>query len=168
MLAGLRAGAMGVPFLPVRGILGSDHFKVQPRFKVITCPFTGQQVTVVGAINPDFTVIHAFKADKEGNVLAERLSDVDFAVRAADKAIATVEEVVEPGELKEDGRSRLLSWINFYAIVLAPGGAAPTACPGYYDIDRPAMRRYQEMAGGARALPAYEEAEVFGPAKGGG
>jgi len=158
---------MGVPFLPVRGILQSDHFKVQPRFKEMTCPFTGQKVTAVEAINPDFTVIHAYKADLDGNVLMERLSDVDFAVKAAAKAIATVEEIVEPGALKEDGRSRLLSWINFHAIIHVPGGAAPTACPGYYDIDRQQMRHYQIMAGKADASLAYADAEVFGTAQGG-
>lgn len=146
---------MGIPFMPVRGILGSDYLKVQPRFKVIDDPFSGRQVVAVGAINPDFTLIHAFMADTRGNVLIERRSDVDTALGAATVAMATVEEVVEPGQLVEDSDKRLVSWINFHYLIHAPGGARPTACPGYYAIDEAEMKRYLQIAKDPKAFEAY-------------
>ncbi|RJX32554.1 MAG: hypothetical protein C4525_10765 [Desulfarculus sp.] len=146
---------MGIPFMPVRGILGSDYLQVQPRFKTTTCPFSGRQVVAVAAINPDFAVIHAFQADTQGNVLIERLSDVDLALRAATVAMATVEEVVEPSQLQEDKQRRLLSWVNFHYIIHAPGGARPTACPGYYGLDGPELRRYLAAARDPGSFRAY-------------
>lgn len=155
---------MGIPFIPVRGILGSDYLRVQPRFKTITCPFSGREVVAVQAINPDFTVIHAFQADTRGNVLIERLSDVDLAVRAATVAMATVEEIVEPGQLVETPQRRLLSWINFHYLIHAPHGAHPTACPGYYGVDEQAMRHYLHQARDPESFQAYL-GEAQGPAE---
>ncbi len=156
---------MGIPFMPVRGILGSDYLKVQPRFKVIDDPFSGRKIVAVGAINPDFTLIHAFKADTRGNVLIERRSDVDVALRAATVAMATVEEIVEPDELKEDADKRLMSWINFHYLIHAPGGARPTACPGYYGIDEAEMKRYMQTAKDPAAFEAYVAQQAAGPAE---
>jgi glutaconate CoA-transferase, subunit A len=146
---------MGIPFMPVRGILGSDYLKVQPRFKVIDDPFSGHQVVAVGAINPDFTLIHAVMADTRGNVLIERRSDVDVALGAAQVAMATVEEVVEAGQLVEDSERRLMSWINFHYLIHAPGGARPTACPGYYAIDEAEIKHYLQTAKDPKAFEAY-------------
>nr|HID59702.1 hypothetical protein [Desulfobacterales bacterium] len=152
---------MGIPFIPVRGILGSDYLRVQPRFKVIRCPFSGHQTVVVEAITPDVSVIHALKADERGNVLIERHSDVDLAVKAAKKAIATVEEVVKEGELVGDEKTRLISWINFYAIVHVPFGAHPVSCPGYYCIDRDHMTRYVKMAADEELFRTYLKNYIY-------
>lgn len=155
---------MGIPFMPVRGILGSDYLKVQPRFKVIRCPFTGNEIAVVQAINPDYTVIHASKADSKGNVLIQRQSDVDLAVEASKVAIATVEEIVEEGELFPDENSRLMSWINFHVIVHTPYGAHPTGCQGHYPVDSEHVKKYIKMAANKEMFENYLQKYVFSPA----
>lgn len=155
---------MGIPFIPVRGILGSDLLRVQPRLKVITCPFSGHEVVAVEAIRPDVAVVHAYAADSKGNVCIHKHSDVDLAVRAAHLAIATVEEVVEEGRLTLTPNSRILSWINFHAIVPMTSGAHPTGCPGRYDIDESHVRTYLRMAQGDEGFEAYLRKYVSGPA----
>lgn len=147
--------------MPVRGILGTDYLRVQPHFQVIKCPFSGHDIVAVEAITPDFTVVHGFKADKRGNVLVERNSDVDFAVKAARTAIVTVEEVVD--ELVPDRRSRLMSWIDFHYIIHAPLGAHPVGCPGYYDLDGAHLKKYVEMASTDELFHAYLEDYVYRP-----
>lgn len=153
---------MGIPFIPVRGILGSDLLRVQPRFKVITCPFSGHEVVAVEAIRPDVAILHAFAADLKGNVRIHKHSDIDLAVAAATLAIATVEELVEEGQLVPDRTSRILSWINFHAIVHVPSGAHPTGCPGRYDIDGAHVSTYLRMAAGDGGFEAYLKKYVSG------
>ncbi len=150
--------------MPVRGILGSDYLKVQPRFKVIRCPFTGHEIAVVEAIKPDYTVIHASKADSKGNVLIQKQSDVDMAVEASKVAIATVEEIVEEGKLSPDEHSRSMSWINFHVIVHAPNGAHPTGCQGYYPVDSEHVKRYVKMSASKELFENYLQKYVFSPA----
>ena len=152
---------MGIPFIPVRGILGSHYFSIQPRFKVMKCPFSGHEVVVVEAIVPDYTVIHAFKADSKGNVLIDKHSDVDLAVQAAKVAIATVEEIVGEGKLVPDKKSRLMSRMNFYAIVPVPFDAHPTGCPGYYSLDRDHLKQYVKMADNKKSFKSYLKKYVY-------
>jgi len=152
---------MGIPFIPVRGILGSDYLSIQPRFKVMKCPFTGHEVVVVEAIMPDYTVIHAYRADSKGNVLIDKYSDVDLAVQAAKVAIATVEEIVPEGKLVPDKKSRLMSWINFHAIVHVPFGSHPAACPGYYSLDKDHLKQYVKMAGNKEHFKSYLKKYVY-------
>jgi glutaconate CoA-transferase subunit A len=152
---------MGIPFIPVRGILGSDYLSIQPRFKVMKCPFSGHEVVLVEAIVPDYTVIHAFKADSKGNVLIDKHSDVDLAVQAANVAIATVEEIVGEGDLVPDKKSRLMSWMNFHAIVHAPFGAHPAGCPSYYGLDRDHLKEYVKLAGNKKHFKSYLKKYVY-------
>jgi len=152
---------MGIPFIPVRGILGSDYLSIQPRFKAMKCPFTSHEVVVVEAIVPDYAVIHAYRADSKGNVLIDKHSDVDLAVQAAKVTIATVEEIVTEGALIPDKNSRLMSWINFHVIVHVPFGAHPAGCPGYYSLDRDHLKQYAKMAGNRRYFKSYLKKYVY-------
>ena len=152
---------MGIPFIPVRGILGSDYLSIQPRFKVMRCPFTDNEVVAVEAIVPDYTVIHAYRADSKGNILMDKHSDVDLGVQAAKIAIATVEEIVSEGELIPDRKSRLMSWINFHAIVHVPFGAHPAGCSGYYNLDRDHLQKYVKMAVSKKYFKSYLKRYVY-------
>jgi glutaconate CoA-transferase subunit A len=91
---------MGVPFLPVRGILGSVYLQVNPRFRVISEPFSGEDLVVVQPLTPDVTLVHAGAGDSQGNILIPRLSDWHLAITASRRVIATVEERVA-GPLKD-------------------------------------------------------------------
>lgn len=136
---------MGAPFLPVRGILGSIYPEVNPDFKVIPDPFSGEDVVVVKALKPDVTLVHGSKGDESGNILIPRLADWPLAIRASRTVIATVEERVA-GPLQEEADWRLVPAIHFRALVHNPGGAAPTSYPGYYDLDEEQMALYLKNA----------------------
>ena len=102
----LQAGGMGVPFLPVRGILGSAYLAVNPRFRVMADPFSGEELVAVQALTPDVTLIHGAQGDSQGNILIPRVSDWRLAVTASVKVIATVEErVAGPYRTSRSGAS---------------------------------------------------------------
>jgi glutaconate CoA-transferase subunit A len=147
-VAGLRAAGSGVPFLPIRGAIGSD---IVPELglKPVTCPYTGEELLAAPAIRPDVAVIHAEVADAQGNVAApstrDFLYDADAALaRAADRVVVTAERIVGTEELR--GGDALLFSFEVDAVVHAPRGAWPTAVPGLYGADVEAVRAYLAAA----------------------
>src|SRR5499425_2236856 len=96
MAARYQAGASGLPFAVMRGYVGSDLPKVNPKIKSVICPFTGEELAATPALNPDVTIIHAQKADRGGNVLIYGIIGIQKeAALAARKVIVTVEEIVD-------------------------------------------------------------------------
>ena len=153
---------MGVPFLPVRGILGSAYLAVNPRFRVITDPFSGEELVVVQALSPDVTLVHGGQGDDQGNILIPRVSDWRLAVTASVKVIATVEERVA-GPLQDRPEWRLIPAIWLTALVHCPGGAAPTGYPGYYPQDQAHLALYLESTRKAAAFAHYLQDQVLKP-----
>ncbi len=154
---------MGVPFLPVRGILGSAYLAVNPRFRVMTDPFSGEELVAVQALTPDVTLIHGARGDSQGNILIPRVSDWRLAVTASRKVIATVEERVA-GLLTDQPEWRLIPAIWLTALVHCPGGAAPTGYPGYYPQDEAHISLYLESTRQAGAFDRYLQDHVWGSA----
>jgi glutaconate CoA-transferase subunit A len=135
MAAAYDAGAANVPFAVLRGYVGTDLARVNNQVQFIRCPFTGEQLTAVPAIRPDVSVIHAQKADGEGNVLIEGIVGVQKqAVLAAKRALVTVEEVVEEFGARSPNAIILPSW-TVTAICVVPRGAHPSYAHGYYARD---------------------------------
>jgi glutaconate CoA-transferase subunit A len=129
------AGAANVPFAVLRGYVGTDLARVNNQVQFIRCPFTGEQLAAVPAIRPDVSVIHAQKADAEGNVLLEGIVGVQKqAVLAAKRALVTVEEVVEDFGARSPNAIILPSW-TVTAICVVPRGAHPSYAHGYYKRD---------------------------------
>jgi glutaconate CoA-transferase subunit A len=130
-----EAGAAGLPCAFFRGYRGTDLPRVNPNIKFVACPFTGEELAAIPSIRPDVAIIHAQKADREGNVLIEGIVGVQKeAVLAARRSIVTVEEIVDDLELKSLNAVVLPSW-TVSAVVAAPGGARPSYAHGYYDRD---------------------------------
>jgi glutaconate CoA-transferase subunit A len=130
-----EAGAAGMPCAFFRGYLGTDMPRVNANVRFVTCPFTGEQLASIPAIRPDVTIIHAQKADREGNVLIEGITGVQKeAVLAARRAIATVVEVVDSLALGSPNCVVLPGW-TLSAVVVAPRGAHPSYAHGYYPRD---------------------------------
>jgi glutaconate CoA-transferase subunit A len=126
------AGAAGLPCAIFRGYRGSDIPAVNDSIRFIDCPFTGEQLACVPALRPDVSIIHAQKADRDGNVLLEGILGVQKeAVLAARNAFATVEEIVEDFGARSPNAVILPAW-TLRAVVAAPGGAAPSYAHGYY------------------------------------
>src|SRR5438128_4535013 len=127
-----EAGAAGLPCAIFRGYIGVDLPKVNPNIRHVTCPFTGDVLAAVPALRPDVAVIHAQKADREGNVLLEGIVGVQKeAVLAARRSIVTVEEVVEDFGPRSPKAVILPAW-TVSAIAHVPGGAYPSYAHGYY------------------------------------
>lgn len=114
---------MGVPFLPVRGILASVYLEVNANFRVIPDPFSGEDLVVVKALTPEVTLVHGSKGDDLGNLLIPRVADWPLAIRASRVVIATVEERV-PGPLQEEADLSLIPAIHLSALVPCPGRGA--------------------------------------------
>ena len=130
-----EAGAAGMPCAFFRGYRGKDLPRVNPNIKFVACPFTGEELAAIPSIRPDVAIIHAQKADREGNVLIEGIVGVQKeAVLAARRSIVTVEEIVDDLELKSPNAVVLPSW-TVSAVVAAPGGARPSYAHGYYARD---------------------------------
>jgi glutaconate CoA-transferase subunit A len=128
------AGASGLPFAVLRGYVGTDLAAQTRSIRTVTCPFTGEVLTAVAALNPDVTIVHAQRADRAGNVQMWGIIGVQKeAVLAAQRVIVTVEEVVDKLE-QVPGAVFLPSWV-VTAVAAVPRGAHPSYAQGYYDRD---------------------------------
>lgn len=137
---GLRATLAGVGFMPARAWLGTDLPKLRPDIKKVIDPYHGEELIAFPAIKPDVAVIHALKADQQGNVLIgdNRAGDEELAI-ASEVVIVTTEELTQ--ELaKADLPAPLVD-----VVVLAPGGAKPTSCHPLYPIDGEIILSYVEQ-----------------------
>jgi glutaconate CoA-transferase subunit A len=127
-----EAGAANLPFAVFRGYKGADLAKVNPSIRSVTCPYTGEVLATVPAIRPDVAIIHALRADREGNVLLEGIVGVQKeAVLAAKRSVVTVEEVVDDFGAIPRNTVILPSW-TVSAVAEVPGGAFPSYAHGYY------------------------------------
>src|SRR5262245_48892166 len=124
------AGASGLPFAVLRGYAGTDLPHHTSTIAPITCPFTGEVLTAVPALNPDVTVIHAQRADRRGNVQLWGITGVQKeAVLAARRSLVTVEEVVDRLDPRPD--AIVLPWWVVTAVAVVPRGAHPSYALGY-------------------------------------
>lgn len=138
------AGASGLPFAVLRGYTGTDLPAQTDTIKPITCPFTGERLTAVPALNPDVTIVHAQRADRAGNVQMWGITGVQKeAVLAAKRSLVTVEEVVDELEPRP-GAVVLPAWV-VTAVAEVPGGAKPSYAAGYYERDNSAYQAWDEV-----------------------
>ena len=140
------AGASGLPCAIFRGYQGVDLPAVNPNIRFLSCPFTGESLACVPALRPGVAIIHAQKADREGNVLLEGIIGVQKeAVLAARRSLATVEEVVDDFGPRSPNAVILPSWV-VSAVALAPGGARPSYAHGYYSRDNSFYAAWDNIA----------------------
>jgi glutaconate CoA-transferase subunit A len=155
------AGAAGLPFAVFRGYIGVDLPKVNPAIRTITCPYTGEQLATVPAIRPDVAVIHALRADRDGNILLEGIVGVQKqAVLASKRSIATVEEVVDDLGPRSANAVILPSW-TVTAVAVAPGGAHPSYAHGYYKRDNAYYRKWDAISRDRDSFLAWMKANVL-------
>ncbi|MEC7851659.1 MAG: CoA transferase subunit A [Pseudomonadota bacterium] len=155
-----EAGASKLPFAVLRGYVGADLPKVNPEIREITCPFTGEVLAAVPAINPDVTFIHALKADRKGNILIEGIVGVQKeAVLAARRAVVTVEEVVDGFDAHPN--ALVLPHWTVDAVIHVPGGAHPSYAHGYYPRDNAAYIEWDGIAADRDVFLAWMEENVL-------
>ncbi|HTD14128.1 MAG TPA: CoA-transferase [Chthoniobacterales bacterium] len=164
MVQAYMAGAAGLPFGVLRGFNGTDLAKVNQNIKSISCPFTGELLAAVPAIRPDVTIIHAQKADRQGNVLLWGVIGVQKeAVLAAKRSIVTVEEIVDQLDAWPNA-CVLPNWVVSH-VCLLPGGAYPSYAQGYYDRDNRFYQEWDRVSRSRRDFLTWIDANVInGPA----
>jgi glutaconate CoA-transferase, subunit A len=160
------AGASGLPFAILRGYVGTDLAAVTDTVKPIVCPFTGEQLTAVPALNPDVTIIHAQRADRRGNVQLWGLLGVQKeAVLAAKRSLVTVEEIVD--ELSPlPGAIVLPAWA-LTAVSEVPGGAHPSYAQGYSERDNAYYAAWDAISRERETFTRWLDEHVFATATAG-
>jgi glutaconate CoA-transferase, subunit A len=139
------AGAAGLPFAVLRGYVGTDLVKRSETIAPITCPFTGETLTAVPAIGPDVGIVHAQRADRDGNVQLWGIVGVQKEiVLASARSLVTVEEIVDELEPRP-GAIVLPTWC-VTAVAEAPHGAHPSYAHDYYDRDNGFYQRWDAIS----------------------
>lgn len=166
--AGLLAAQKGSPFIPLRGLLGTDLLAHRPDWKVIDNPFApaGDPIVLIPAIRPDIAIFHAPMADRAGNVWIGRRRELAAMAYAATTTLVTVERIVEEN-LMADERSAAGTLPALYVseIALAPRGAAPYGLWGEYPTDTAALRRYAKAARTEDGFAAWMQETAMEPAE---
>ncbi len=139
----LLAGALGLPFMPLKSLLGSDIPVYNKRIKIVPDPYSHEQVALVPAANPDVALIHLQRADRMGNgqiwgILGDDLN----AARAAKKVILTCEEIIPTAEIRRIPNMTHIPYYCVSAVVETPFGSYPYGTPYYYWVDTNCRRRW--------------------------
>jgi glutaconate CoA-transferase subunit A len=153
----LKAGAMGVPYMPARTALGSDLYQTNAGLKSITCPFTGDLLTAVAAINPDVAVVHVQRSDEFGNAHAwGNLGITRDACLASRHIILTAEEIVAPDVISRDPNRVITPGFRVSAVVHFPWGGHPSPVPGFYNRDHQAFIDYRNESKTPELFAAWQ------------
>jgi glutaconate CoA-transferase subunit A len=157
------AGAAGLPVAIFRGYLGSDLPEVNERIRFLDDPFTGERLAAVPAITPEVTVIHAQRADREGNVLIEGIVGVqkEAALAARRSVVVTVEEIVDDLRAPSYNSVVLPAW-SVDAIAEVPGGARPSYAHGYYSRDNAFYTEWDAISRDRDRFREWLEDEILG------
>jgi glutaconate CoA-transferase, subunit A len=157
----LRAAIQGLPFMPVRSVRGTDFLSLHPEYKQMVCPFTGEELLLVPAIEPDVALIHAQYGDVRGNLLIQGppVADVLFA-KASRTVLATVEKLV-PTERLNEIHGVQIPYFYVTALSEVPMGAHPSACYPFYAYDRRHTALYYDAARKGAEVFKAEYLSVF-------
>ena len=161
--AAFQAAEKGVPFMPLRGLIGSDLLVHRPDWKVIDNPFGNDDpIVLLPAIKPDVALFHAPLADREGNVWIGRDRELAMMAHAAVKTVVTVEKIQDKN-LFDDPWLAAGALGAFYVerVALAPRGAWPLAMPDHYPADAPHIAEYARMAQSTEGFAAYLDRHVL-------
>ncbi len=163
MVARLTAGAAKLPFYPLRNYMGSDLPRVNPLIKTIACPFTGEELAAVPALNPDTAIIHAQRANENGNAQIWGLIGVQKeAAFASRNTIVVAEEIVSEDVIRSDPNRTLIPGLIVSAVVHEPFGCHPSYAQGFYDRDNDFYVRWREISQNEALFNRYLEEWVYG------
>ncbi|MFZ5571050.1 MAG: CoA transferase subunit A [Thermodesulfobacteriota bacterium] len=164
----LMAGALGMPFVPVKDMLGSDLLNVRSflgdnKYKLISSPFDGSPVLLVPALKPDVAVIHVQQADEDGNAQMWGIGgDCQQGANAAGKVIVSCERIVSRETIGKDPSRTIVPAMKVAAVVEEPFGAHPGYTPGFYDVDFSFGYVYQQASNTVEGVNAFLQEWVHG------
>jgi glutaconate CoA-transferase, subunit A len=161
LAAAYTAGAAHLPFAMLKGYVGNDLPVVNPQIKSIQCPYTGERIATVPAVNPQVTVLHAQQADRAGNILLRGIIGAQKeAALAARTLIVTVEEIVDV--LDAPMNAIVLPYWVVTAVVPVPAGAYPAYAQGYYERDNAFYLAWDDIARDRDSFSAWMQRHVLG------
>ncbi len=161
-----RAGGMGIPFIPARSMMGSDLVTRLPGLKEMNCPYTGEKLSLIPALNPDVAILHVQRCDPYGNVQSSGLPfmDNDIAMAAA-KVIVTTERIISNDQVRRAPDRTNIPFFCVDAVVEVPYGCLPHECYGEYEPDFVNMDAYVKsmMGKGPEGVKEYLDKFVYAP-----
>lgn len=163
MISRLQAGAAGLPFMPMNPTAAGDLERANPQYRRVTDPYSGQEVVVVPALNPDVAIVHVQRADVEGNAhIWGIIGEQKEAAFAAEKVILTAEEIVDEEVIRSDPNRTLIPGFIVDAVCHVPYCAHPSYTQGYYDRDNAFYLEWDEISKTRQGVRAYLEEWVYG------
>ena len=163
--AGLQAAEKGVPFLPLRGILGSDLLRYRPDWKVTDNPFSefSDPIVLVPAIRPAVALFHARAADRNGNVWIGVRRELMLMAHAARETLVTVERIEDTDFLTDDGLAAgTIPALYISALSVVPGGARPVGLAGAYSADTAELAAYVAAAKTEDGFRRWADEAIYG------
>lgn len=158
-----KAAAMGVPFIPVRSMLGTDTLKYSSA-KVVKDPFTGIHVTLLPALILDVGIIHVHRADKYGNAQIDGISGFAFEMaRASKRLIISTEELIPTEEIQRYPERTIIPWFLVDAVVVAPFGSHPGEMCYCYERDQEHLLEFLKAAETEETTQQYLQKYVYEP-----
>jgi glutaconate CoA-transferase, subunit A len=165
MVSRYTAGAMNLPFFPLRSYFESDLPKVNPKIRRIESPYGDGDVYAVPPLRPDVAIIHAQRADAAGDTQVWGLLGCQKeAAFAADRLIVVVEELVDESVVRADPNRTIIPGLIVDAVVVEPFGAHPSYAQGYYDRDNTFYLEWDAISRDTAALDAWLAEYVYGVA----
>ena len=162
MVGRYLAGAYRLPFFPLRSYLGSDLPRVNPRIRFVKSPYGDGSIAVVPPLNPDVAIVHAQRADRQGDTQLWGLLGVQKeAAFAAKRVIVVVEEIVEEQVIRSDPNRTVIPGLVVDALVHEPCGAHPSYVQGYYDRDNDFYLRWDGISRDETATQVWLDKWVY-------
>jgi glutaconate CoA-transferase, subunit A len=163
MVGRFLAGAARLPFWTLRNYAGTDLPRANPRIKSVQCPYTGEELATVPALNPDVTIVHAQRADAQGNTQVWGLIGVQKeAAFASERVIVVAEELVDERVIRSDPNRTLIPAAVVSAVVVEPWGAHPSYAQGYYDRDNEFYVNWEAISKERTQIAHYLDEFVYG------
>lgn len=163
MISRLQAGATGLPFMPMNPTAAADLGHANQNYRTVTDPYSGREVVVVPALNPDVAIVHVQRADAEGNAqIWGIIGEQKEAAFAARRVILTAEEIVDEAVIRSDPNRTLIPGFIVDAVCQVPHASHPSYTQGYYDRDNAFYLEWDEISKTREGLQAYLDEWVYG------
>lgn len=163
LLSRLQAAAAGLPFWPLDNYFGGDIARVNTNIRTVRCPYTGRELATVPALNPDVTVLHCQRADREGNAQVwGLLGSQKEAAFAAKRVVVVAEEIVPTEVIRADPNRTVVPGIIVSHVVHEPWGCHPSFVQGFHDRDNDFYVKWEDISRQPKTYQDYLEAFVYG------
>lgn len=163
MITRLTAGAAGLPFLPMKSVGTQDLVIANPQYRTVADPYSDEILNTVPALNPDVAIIHAQRADAQGDTqIWGIIGEQKEAAFASKRVIVTAEEIVDESVIRSDPNRTVIPAMIVSAVCHAPYAAHPSYTQGYYDRDNPFYLEWDKISSSQDSVKAWLDEWVYG------